>query len=57
MHVIYIFWENYYLTIFPILGVLEADCIEPTHNKQDFERTQAFNKLENRMKQLTIEYW
>ncbi|KAJ9129246.1 hypothetical protein P3X46_033956, partial [Hevea brasiliensis] len=30
-----------------IVGVLEANYIEPTHNKQDFEN----------LKQMTIEYW
>ncbi|WCJ21011.1 Histidine kinase- DNA gyrase B- and HSP90-like ATPase family protein [Euphorbia peplus] len=40
-----------------IVGVLEANCIEPTHNKQDFERTSLFQKLEERLKLMTVEYW
>jgi hypothetical protein len=40
-----------------ILGVLEANFIEPTHNKQDFERTSLFQKLEARLKEMTWEYW
>ncbi|KAG2399183.1 Protein MICRORCHIDIA 6 [Vigna angularis] len=37
--------------------ILQADFIEPTHNKQDFERTSLFQKLEVRLKQMTWEYW
>uniref|UniRef100_A0A2N9FU04 Morc S5 domain-containing protein n=1 Tax=Fagus sylvatica TaxID=28930 RepID=A0A2N9FU04_FAGSY len=40
-----------------IVGVLEANFIEPTHNKQDFEKTSLFQKLEDRLKQMTVEYW
>jgi hypothetical protein len=40
-----------------VLGVLEANFIEPTHNKQDFERTSLFQKLETRLKEMTFEYW
>ncbi|PON72213.1 Histidine kinase-like ATPase, C-terminal domain containing protein [Parasponia andersonii] len=39
------------------LGVLEANFIEPTHNKQDFEKTSLFQKLETRLKEMTWEYW
>lgn len=39
------------------LGVLEANFIEPTHDKQDFEKTPLFQKLETRLKQMTLEYW
>lgn len=38
-------------------GVLEANFIQPTHNKQDFERTALFHKLEIRLKEMTLEYW
>ncbi|KRH03263.1 hypothetical protein GLYMA_17G087900v4 [Glycine max] len=34
-----------------------VDYLEPTHNKQDFERTSLFQKLELRLKQMTWEYW
>ncbi|XP_038879002.1 protein MICRORCHIDIA 6-like isoform X1 [Benincasa hispida] len=40
-----------------VVGVLEANFIEPTHNKQDFERTSIFQKLEARLKDMTWEYW
>ncbi|XP_062170228.1 protein MICRORCHIDIA 6-like [Alnus glutinosa] len=40
-----------------VVGVLEANFIEPTHNKQDFERTSLFQKLEARLKEMTCEYW
>lgn len=39
------------------LGVLEANFIEPIHNKQDFEKTSVFQKLEVRLKEMTFEYW
>ncbi|KAF5958680.1 hypothetical protein HYC85_005905 [Camellia sinensis] len=40
-----------------IVGVLEANFVEPTHNKQDFEKTSLFQKLEARLKEMTLEYW
>ncbi|XP_070007103.1 protein MICRORCHIDIA 6-like [Nicotiana sylvestris] len=40
-----------------VLGVLETNFIQPTHNKQDFEKTPLFQKLENRLKEMTWEYW
>lgn len=40
-----------------VVGVLEANFIEPIHNKQDFERTSLFQKLEGRLKEMTWEYW
>uniref|UniRef100_A0A7N0RBA1 Morc S5 domain-containing protein n=1 Tax=Kalanchoe fedtschenkoi TaxID=63787 RepID=A0A7N0RBA1_KALFE len=40
-----------------VVGVLEANFIEPTHNKQDFERTSLFQKLETRLRLMTAEYW
>ncbi|XP_021824987.1 protein MICRORCHIDIA 6-like isoform X2 [Prunus avium] len=40
-----------------VVGVLEPDFIQPTHNKQDFEKTSLFQKLEDRLKQMTVEYW
>lgn len=39
------------------LGVLEANFVEPTNNKQDFERTSLFQKLETRLKEMQWEYW
>nr|XP_010312871.1 protein MICRORCHIDIA 6-like [Solanum lycopersicum]XP_010312872.1 protein MICRORCHIDIA 6-like [Solanum lycopersicum] len=40
-----------------VVGVLEANFIQPTHNKQDFEKTPLFQKLEVRLKEMTWEYW
>ncbi|XP_044487407.1 protein MICRORCHIDIA 6-like isoform X3 [Mangifera indica] len=40
-----------------VVGVLEANFVEPTHNKQDFERTSLFQKLETRLKEMQWEYW
>ncbi|KAI3737333.1 hypothetical protein L2E82_27331 [Cichorium intybus] len=40
-----------------VVGVLDAKFIEPTHNKQDFEKTNIFQKLVSRLKEMTIEYW
>ncbi|WCJ19490.1 Histidine kinase- DNA gyrase B- and HSP90-like ATPase family protein [Euphorbia peplus] len=40
-----------------VVGILEANFIEPTHNKQEFERTSLFQKLEARLKEMTWEYW
>ncbi|CAN4100521.1 unnamed protein product [Withania somnifera] len=40
-----------------VVGVLEANFVKPTHNKQDFEKTPLFQKLENRLKEMTWEYW
>lgn len=40
-----------------VVGVLQVDFIEPAHDKQDFERTALFIKLETRLKQITMEYW
>ncbi|XP_074324436.1 protein MICRORCHIDIA 6-like isoform X2 [Apium graveolens] len=40
-----------------VVGVLEANFIQPSHNKQDFEKTSVFQKLEVRLKEMTLEYW
>lgn len=40
-----------------VAGVLEADFIKPTHDKQDFEKSQLFQRLINRLKEMTNEYW
>ncbi|WVZ62913.1 hypothetical protein U9M48_012604 [Paspalum notatum var. saurae] len=39
-----------------IAGVLEANFIRPTHDKQDFERTGLFYRLETRLKDMANEY-
>ncbi|KAI3930526.1 hypothetical protein MKX01_036972 [Papaver californicum] len=38
------------------VGVLEANFIEPAHDKQDFERSALFLRLENWLKQLILKY-
>ncbi|THU47998.1 hypothetical protein C4D60_Mb09t21580 [Musa balbisiana] len=37
--------------------VLEANFIKPTHDKQGFEKSSVFKKLETRLKEMTYEYW
>uniref|UniRef100_A0A0E0LBJ5 Morc S5 domain-containing protein n=1 Tax=Oryza punctata TaxID=4537 RepID=A0A0E0LBJ5_ORYPU len=34
-----------------------ANFIRPTHDKQDFEKTGLFHRLETRLKEMTLEYW
>ncbi|XXG46714.1 hypothetical protein AAC387_Pa02g1488 [Persea americana] len=40
-----------------VMGVLEANFIEPAHDKQDFERTPLLIRLETRLKQMILDYW
>lgn len=40
-----------------VVGVLEANFIEPAHDKQDFERSSLFIRLETKLKQILSEYW
>ncbi|KAJ4787179.1 hypothetical protein LUZ62_038425 [Rhynchospora pubera] len=40
-----------------VLGVLEANFIEPAHDKQDFERTPLFIRLETKLRQIIVDYW
>ncbi|KAF4371885.1 hypothetical protein G4B88_016948 [Cannabis sativa] len=40
-----------------VVGVLEANFIEPAHDKQDFERSSLFIRLETRLKQMVNDYW
>ncbi|XP_057830085.1 protein MICRORCHIDIA 2 isoform X1 [Cryptomeria japonica] len=40
-----------------VIGVLEANFIEPAHDKQDFERTAVLLRLEAKLKQMTLDYW
>ncbi|XP_054824316.1 protein MICRORCHIDIA 2-like isoform X2 [Prosopis cineraria] len=40
-----------------VVGVLEVNFVEPAHDKQDFERSLLFIRLESRLKQMTMEYW
>lgn len=45
------------IVCFPIEGVLEADFVEPAHDKQGFERTTVLAKLEARLIQMQKTYW
>ena len=38
-------------------GVLQADFVEPAHDKQGFERTPVLSKLESRLIQMQKTYW
>ncbi|KAG8365840.1 hypothetical protein BUALT_Bualt17G0013700 [Buddleja alternifolia] len=40
-----------------VIGVLEANFVEPAHDKQGFERTTALSRLENRLIHLQKIYW
>ncbi|KAJ1691490.1 hypothetical protein LUZ63_015645 [Rhynchospora breviuscula] len=40
-----------------VAGVLEANFIKPTHDKQDFEKSALFQKLEIRLRDMAKEYW
>ncbi|CAN6563234.1 unnamed protein product [Malus baccata var. baccata] len=40
-----------------VVGILEANFIEPAHDKQDFERSSLFTRLENRLKQMVNDFW
>ncbi|XP_020589677.1 protein MICRORCHIDIA 6-like [Phalaenopsis equestris] len=40
-----------------VVGVLQVDCLKPTHDKQGFERSDIFLKLEARLKCMALEYW
>ncbi|CAN1813964.1 Protein MICRORCHIDIA 2 [Linum perenne] len=40
-----------------VVGVLEANFIEPAHDKQDFERSVIFIRLEMKLRQILMEYW
>ncbi|KAL8038015.1 hypothetical protein ABFS82_11G075900 [Erythranthe guttata] len=40
-----------------VIGVLEANFVEPAHDKQGFERTTALSRLEAKLIQLQKTYW
>ncbi|KAH0462567.1 hypothetical protein IEQ34_010142 [Dendrobium chrysotoxum] len=40
-----------------VIGVLEANFIEPAHDKQGFERTAVLNRLEARLLRIQKNYW
>ncbi|XP_042496789.1 protein MICRORCHIDIA 4-like [Macadamia integrifolia] len=40
-----------------VIGVLEANFVEPAHDKQGFERTTVLSRLETRLKEMQKDYW
>ncbi|XP_028766148.1 protein MICRORCHIDIA 7 [Neltuma alba] len=40
-----------------VIGVLEANFVEPAHDKQGFERTIVLSRLESRLVQMQKSYW
>ncbi|CAK7336772.1 unnamed protein product [Dovyalis caffra] len=40
-----------------VIGVLEANFVEPAHDKQGFERTTVLARLESRLVQMQKHYW
>ena len=40
-----------------LTGVLEANFVEPAHDKQGFERTTVLARLEARLVQMQKHYW
>ncbi|THG05875.1 hypothetical protein TEA_030099 [Camellia sinensis var. sinensis] len=40
-----------------VIGVLEANFVEPAHDKQGFERTTVLSRLEGRLIQMQKTYW
>ncbi|KAJ8439116.1 hypothetical protein Cgig2_027042 [Carnegiea gigantea] len=40
-----------------VIGVLEANFVEPAHDKQGFERTTVLSRLEARLVQMQKDYW
>ncbi|OAP00988.1 hypothetical protein AXX17_AT4G28850 [Arabidopsis thaliana] len=40
-----------------VIGVLEANFVEPAHDKQGFERTTVLARLESRLVQMQKTYW
>ena len=37
--------------------VFEVNYIHPTHNKQDFKRTDAFGHFENKLQEMQSDFW
>ncbi|KAJ6797113.1 protein MICRORCHIDIA 6-like [Iris pallida] len=40
-----------------VAGVLEVNFVKPTHDKQDFEKSSLYQKLEIRLREMASEYW
>lgn len=50
------FTDSCSIFVIDIVGVLEANFIEPAHDKQDFERTSLYLRLEGKLRQMVVEY-
>ncbi|BBN00313.1 MORC family CW-type zinc finger protein [Marchantia polymorpha subsp. ruderalis] len=40
-----------------VIGLAEADFLQPTHNKQDFDDTTAYRRLLKKLSDVLAEYW
>ncbi|KAL3685430.1 hypothetical protein R1sor_003452 [Riccia sorocarpa] len=40
-----------------VIGLVEADFLQPTHNKQDFDDTTAYRRLLKKLADVLAEYW
>lgn len=49
--------NDVYFLLLIFSGILEANFIKPTHDKQDFEKSVLYQRLEIRLKEMTYEYW
>jgi hypothetical protein len=49
--------EKNVFTVSVFSGILETNFIKPTHDKQDFEKSVLYQRLEIRLKEMTYEYW
>lgn len=60
LHRLIVIWVNFVtplLSSLSVTGVLEADFVEPTHDKQGFERTAVLARLENKLVKIQKDYW
>ncbi|KAF5175678.1 Microrchidia-like protein [Thalictrum thalictroides] len=46
-----------FILLYRIIGVLEANFVEPAHDKQGFENTIVLQRLMKKLKKLQHEYW
>lgn len=40
-----------------VLGVVEADFLQPTHNKQNFDNTKSYRAMINKLAQMLKYFW
>jgi hypothetical protein len=52
-----VLWVGVNKGSFCFTGVLEANFVEPAHDKQSFERTNVLARLELRLQQMQKAYW